>query len=287
MKAINYFLQEQKKLSIPTRVLGKTGRNVTILGFGSDGFLHEEKDSKKTVPLIEKAVESGINYFDTARSYGFSERHLGLVLPKYRDRIYLATKTRATDYQGAKKDLETSLKTLQTDYLDSLQLHFVNTSKDLQEIFSENGAIHLIKEAKKHGIIKYAGITGHNPWPIKEALQRYDFDTVLTIINAADKHILSNVETLLPICRQRDIGVIAMKIICGGRILNSMSLTDAFNYTMSNSGVHCSIIGMGSIKELEENVDAALNFGTLSDSKMKSLEDSVEDKKDLLNDYKR
>ena len=136
--------------SMPERILGKTQISLPILGLGGAGqtpISHEDQESE-AIALIEKALELGIKYYDTAASYGPSEERFGKVLPPYRERIYLNSKTAARDYDGAWQELERSLKRLNTDYLDSWQLHHVSFMEELDEIFSDKGAIKAIEEAK-------------------------------------------------------------------------------------------------------------------------------------------
>lgn len=286
MKIINHYLQEQKEPIIPVTTLGRIKRKVTILGLGGDGFLSKERDEEKTLPIIERCIDSGITYFDTARSYGWSENNLGKVLPKYRKKIFLATKTRSRDYDGAQKELEQSLKNLQTDYIDSYQLHHINTLDDVDKILSKEGALKYLEKAKDQGLIKYIGITNHNPWVLREALNRYQFDTVLMILNAADNHFNSNQEITLPICREQNVGVIAMKVVAGGRLLKSLSLAKCLAYPWSIPGVHCSVIGVKTLKEINQSIAEAKKFKQLTARQMKNCESLTEKNWRAYNSYK-
>jgi aryl-alcohol dehydrogenase-like predicted oxidoreductase len=149
---------------MPERQLGKTGVKVPIFGLGGAGQTPLSQPGRETeaVAQIERAIELGIRYFDTAADYGPSEENLGKVLPNYRSRIFLATKTAARDRDGAWRDLERSLKRLKTDRLDLWQLHHVSFAAELDQIFSSKGAIKAIEQAKQQKIIRFCGITGHH-----------------------------------------------------------------------------------------------------------------------------
>ena len=265
--------------SMPERTLGKTQINLPVLGLGGAGrtpISHEGKEAE-AIALVEKALELGIKYYDTAASYGPSEERFGKVLPSYRDRIYLNSKTAARDYDGAWRELERSLKRLGTDYLDSWQLHHVSFTDELDTIFSENGAIKAVEEAKEQGLIKFAGITGHHePEVIAEGLRRYDFDTTLISLNAADVHHPRPFSRIvLPVAREKNVGVIAMKVPAYGRLLKPgilSSMEQAMGYSLSLPGVHCCIIAAENPEQLESNVTVARNYTPLDTAQMSQIE---------------
>ncbi len=141
-------------MSLPTKTLGKTNRKVTIFGLGGEGILRTRGYEKEAESVIKKAVEVGVTYFDTAPAYEQSRDYLGYSLWKYtkRENIFLASKTHDRTYQGTMFLIEDSLKRLKTNYLDLIQLHDLRTNEDLEEIFSPNGAIHAVEEARKKGM---------------------------------------------------------------------------------------------------------------------------------------
>ena len=264
--------------TIPERVLGKTGVKVPLLGLGGAGKTPVDKSGKEkeAVAIIEAALSLGIRYFDTAASYGASEEHFGKVLPGYRKDIFLATKTGRRDRDGAWRELERSLKRLNTDYLDSWQLHHVSFMETLDEIFSSQGAIKAMEEAKEQGIVKFAGITGHHePDVIAEGLRRYPFDTTLVTINAADKHHPRPfTPTVLPVAQQKNVGVIGMKIPAYGKLLRPgvLNMQEAMGYVLSLGGVHCCIVATESVEMLQSNVRVAQQFQQLSQQDMGAIE---------------
>lgn len=267
--------------TMPERILGKTGVSIPILGLGGAGYplgsRGDRRDEGKALAIIERAVELGIRYFDTASSYGPNEVYLGKVLPPHRANLFLASKTLKRDRDGAWKDLERSLKNLQTDRLDLWQIHSIAFDSALEQIFSPNGAIKALEEAQEQGIVKFSGITGHHePEVIAEGLRRYPFDTTLICINAADKHHPRPfIPAVMPVARDRNVGVIAMKVPAYGRlfkpgILDGMG--QAFGYALSQPGVHCAIIAAESVAQLEENAAVAGNFSPLGDAEMAAIE---------------
>ncbi len=272
-------LQLPNTATMPERVLGKTGVKLPIFGLGGAGQTPLSKAGKKAeaVAQIEAALKLGIRYFDTAASYGPSEEYMGAVLPPYRSQIFLATKTARRDRDGAWQELERSLKRLNTDYLDSWQLHHVSFPETLDEIFSSNGAVKALEEAKEQGIIKYTGITGHHePDVIAEGLRRYPFDTTLVSINAADiHHPRPFSKTVLPVAQERNVGVIAMKIPAYGRLIRSGVLDgmhQAMGYVLSLSGVHGCIIAAENVEQLESNFRVAQAFKPLTPEEMAAIE---------------
>lgn len=265
--------------SMPERVLGKTQINLPILGLGGAGQtpISYEGQEVEAIALIEKALELGIKYYDTAASYGPSEERFGRVLPTYRDRIYLNSKTSARDYDGAWRDLERSLKRLKTDYLDSWQLHHVSFTDELDTIFGDRGAIKAVEEAKEQGLIKFSGITGHHePEVIAEGLRRYDFDTTLISLNAADVHHPRPFSrTVLPIAQAKNVGTIAMKVPAYGKLLQPnllSSMEQAMGYSLSLPGVHCCIIAAENPEQLKSNVNVARNYTPFNTAQMSQIE---------------
>ncbi|MGB3535664.1 MAG: aldo/keto reductase [Microcoleaceae cyanobacterium] len=263
---------------LPQRVLGKTGLNLPIFGLGGAGQtpLSKRGQQASAVAQIEAALNLGIRYFDTAASYGPSEENLGKVLPPYRSQVILATKTARRDRDGAWRELERSLKRLNTDYIDLWQLHHVSFDEELDQILSNTGAIKAIEEAKEQGIIKYSGITGHHePDVIAAGLQRYPFDTTLISLNAADPHHPRPfASTVLPVAQQRQVGVIAMKIPAYGRIFRNGVLDNmeqAMGYVLSLAGVHCCIIAAESVEQLTSNFRVAQQFQALNADQMAAI----------------
>ncbi|MFN6517409.1 MAG: aldo/keto reductase [Nostoc sp. CreGUA01] len=264
--------------TMPERVLGRTQVNLPIFGLGGAGQtpLSWEGRERDAVEIIQKALELGIRYFDTAASYGPSEDYLGKVLPPHRSNLFLATKTDRRDRDGAWRELEKSLKRLNTDYLDLWQLHHVSFAEELDTIFSPSGAIQALEEAIQQKLVRFAGITGHHdPQIIAEGLRRYPFHTTLIPVNAADKHHPRPfIPVVLPVAQEKNVGVIAMKVPAYGRLFKSGGLTgmqQALGYTMSQPGVHCSVIAAETVSQLENNVNIARAFVPLKEQELTAI----------------
>ncbi|MBD2014630.1 aldo/keto reductase [Microcoleus sp. FACHB-53] len=261
------------------RELGKTGVRVPIFGLGGAGQtpLSWENREGDAVAIIERALELGIRYFDTAAEYGPSEDNLGKVLPPHRDQIFLASKTSKRDRDGAWRELERSLKRLNTDHLDLWQLHHVSFDQELDTIFSKNGAIQAVEEAKAQKLIRFAGITGHHePNIIIEGLRRYAFNTTLIPINAVEiHHPRSFIPSVLSVAREKGVGVIAMKVPAYGHLFKPGVLDgmhQAMGYTLSQPGVHCCVIAAETVAQLESNVEVARAFKPLNEATLAQIE---------------
>lgn len=265
--------------TIPERVLGRTGIRVPIFGLGGAGQtpLSWDRSERDAVAIIERALELGIRYFDTAASYGPSEDYLGKVLPPHRSKLFLASKTDARDRDGAWRELERSLKRLKTDYLNLWQLHHVSFPEELDTIFGSDGAIKALEEAMQQKLVRFAGITGHHdPDVIAEGLRRYPFHTTLIPVNAADKHHSRPfIPAVLPVAQKQNVGVIAMKVPAYGRLFKPGGLEgmhQALGYTLSQPGVHCCVIAAETVSQLEHNVSVAQAFQPLSAKEMAAIE---------------
>jgi predicted aldo/keto reductase-like oxidoreductase len=206
---------------MPTRNLGRTGHRVGIFSLGGQATLQTE-GPEQAAPIINKAIDLGVNYIDTAAAYGNSQENLGYVIKHRRNEVYLATKTHDRTYDGSMKLLEQSLKLLQTDHLDCWQLHNVQRKDQTDAIFAKDGAIKALEKARDEGIVRFLGITGHyDPHILVEAINHYPFDTILMAVNAADRQQYSFIETLLPVALEKNMGIIGMKLATRGRMLST------------------------------------------------------------------
>lgn len=280
--------------AMPTRNLGKTGYQVGILSLGGQATLEQKGTEKESVEIINRAIDLGVNYIDTAASYGqgISETHIGLVLRDRRSEVWLASKTHDRTYDGSMKLLEKSLKQLQTDHLDTWQLHNVKRQDEVDQIFAKDGALKALIKAKEEGVVKCLGVTGHyEPLILRQCLDRFDFDTILMAINAADPHYLSFKKWLLPYAQEKGIGIIGMKLATRGRMLNcwtpppleeqpermatkkpgTISIRETLEYNFSLP-VSTNIIGVDNVAQIEENVKIASEFSPLSDEQMAAIE---------------
>ncbi len=262
---------------LPTRTLGKTKYQATIFGLGGEGILRTTGQLNEAEQVIKKAVEVGVNYFDTAPAYQQSRDYLGKFLWKYakRENIFLASKTHERSYEGTMTLLDDSLKRLNTDYLDLLQLHDLRTKDDIDEIFSSNGAIHAVEESMKKGRIKFTGITGHHdPDILVEAIRKYDFDTLLLCVNAGDPHYLPFINYVIPHARKKGMGVIGMKVAAQGYALSAVTMEEALSYSLSQD-IDLAIIGCRNPKEVENNANIVRNFKRLENGELRKIEEKT------------
>ncbi|MGC2542793.1 MAG: aldo/keto reductase, partial [Candidatus Sulfotelmatobacter sp.] len=175
--------------SMPTRNLGKTGYKVGIFSLGGQAALEKPNNEAASVPIIERALDLGVNYIDTSSIYGglerWSEQYVGKVMKHRRSDAFLATKTKERTRDGSMRMIETSLKLLQTDHVDLWQLHDIGTMTDINEIFAKGGAMEALLQARDQKVVRYLGITGHyRPDALMDAIHRDSFDTILMAVTA-------------------------------------------------------------------------------------------------------
>jgi len=224
---------------LPLRKLGNTGEKVTMLGLG--GYHIGWTDEKQAQATIEAALEGGVRFFDNAESYsdGLSEKRYGqYLIPKYRDDIFLMTKTYSTDATTARKHLEGSLQRFGTDVIDLWQVHSLQTPDDVDQRM-ENEVLDVIAEAKKSGKVRYVGFTGHrNPYAHARMLEKTGtdfFDTCqfpINIVDAAARE--SFIETLMQRLMDRNMGVLAMKTLADGRFFSKKVQNDEVVWDTNN-----------------------------------------------------
>jgi hypothetical protein len=263
---------------IPSRVFGKTGYDIPIFSLGGQATLEKEGTRDVSVEIINRAIDLGVRYIDTAAAYGkgISETYIGEVMKTRRKEVILASKTNDRTYDGSMRLLEKSLTNLQTDHLDTWQLHNVRTQEDLDKIFAPNGAIKALEKARDQKMTRFLGITGHyDPRILRKGIDQYPFDSILMALNAADKHNASFIEHLLPFAVEKRLAIIGMKIPARGRMFREGGITtmeQAMGYTLTLP-VSTVIVGISTLKELEENVSLAKDFKPLTEEEMKKLED--------------
>lgn len=263
MKIINGWLQEQTQhIDMPKRKLGKTGLEVSIFSLGGQGVLEDNKtDRKLAIEIIQEAYELGVNYFDTAPAYGPSEELYGEAMGSFRDKIVLATKTDTRDRDGSLKLLEKSLKRLKTDYIDIWQVHHLSTSEEVFQVTGKDGALEAMLQMKEEGVVKHIGITGHaKPRVLLQAMEEYDWETVLCPINPADHNMKEPfVTTVVAEANRKGIGIIGMKIFAQGYMFHPNGITsaeDLVSYALSQP-VSTIIAGHDTKEQLRENVAIA------------------------------
>ncbi len=200
-----------------TRRLGRTGHMSSVAILGAFAFTTIPQD--ETDALMEKVIAAKVNHIDVAPSYGEAELRMGPWLARERERFFLACKTMERTAAGAAAELRSSLKRLQVDAFDLYQIHAITTQEELDAATGPGGALEAIIEAREAGLTRYIGITGHgmqSPALFREALRRFDFDTVMFPVNFilwADPAYREQAEALLAECRGRDVGVMGIKAL--------------------------------------------------------------------------
>jgi len=259
---------------IPKRALGKTGAEVTILGLGGEGVLRTFGREQEAYGLVNRAIDLGINYFESARAYSGSESYYGLALKERRKDIFLTSKSHARDKQGAFAHLHETLTNMKTDHLDLWQVHDVRTDEDIEEIFGSRGALEAFREARDKGLVRFIGVTGHHdPLITKRCMEMFDFDTVLIPVNPAEPFYKNYIDTVIPPASQKGIGIIAMKVYFRGfatRIPGFPGMEPFFRFALSQP-VTTAVIGCDDVHQLEENVSFASSFSPMSLKDQKEL----------------
>ncbi|TNF39670.1 MAG: aldo/keto reductase [Bacteroidetes bacterium] len=195
--------------SIPKRVLGKTGEKLSVIGFGAIMLNDNPQDFANE--LVAKAYELGVNYYDVAPNYGNAQEKLGPALKPYRKKCFLACKTHERGAEGAQKNLEDSLKKLETDYFDLYQLHALSSVDQVNQAFGPGGAMETIVKAKKEGKIKHVGFSAHSVEAALLAMKNYDFDSILFPINFACWHTGDFGPQVYAEAEKRGMGILALK----------------------------------------------------------------------------
>jgi uncharacterized protein len=247
----------------PQRQFGGTGVTVPLVGYGtaplgkSDTIPHDE-----AIRCLNHAIDLGVTYLDTSPDYG-SEPLVGEVMKTRRSEVFLATKINCRSRDGVRHELEESLKKLQTDHVDLIQVHAVNAYADLEQALAPDGAVVALEEARDEGLVRFIGITGHaRPELLGHALVRYPFDTVLVALGMADRLVTSPETFLLPKAIERNAGVIAMKTLGHGEFSN---VDLALRYSLGLPGVSLAIVGMESTSQIDQIVSIAARFRPLEE----------------------
>lgn len=257
---------------IPTRIFGKTGAKLTIIGQAGGRFPMIDFEQAKAV--TRRAYDLGVNYFDCAHLYwnGRSEDVYGEVLQPLRKNIFLTTKSANRSKTGAMGELEDSLRRLKTDHVDLWQIHQVSELDEVEQIFGPNGAIEAFEAAKKQGKCRFLGFTGHHdPAVHLEMLKRYDkYDTILMPLHIAEPLYLSFEKQVLPIAVSRGLGIQAMKSTANAKLLQRFSPQQCLSYTLSLP-IHALALGCTTIGQVEDDVRIAKAFKPYNSTEMTSL----------------
>lgn len=275
----------QAKSKLPTRVLGKTGARVSILAMGGGSRLQMYKEDDKAVEAIQKALDLGITYIDTADDYNnhLSERRIGMALKGRRNGIFVATKLSNRDGAQSFRIVEESLKSLQMDRVDLLHIHSLQTEDDLAAIEAKGGVLDQIRKMRDQKMTRFIGITCHfDPTVLKMALERHDFDCTQMALNGAlvgmqatrmvpNKTLKTSFQTVaLPVANRKKMGVIAMKVFAQEALIGTAAPEKLLSYSLSLP-VTAAVVGMPKLEYIEDNVRVAKAFKPLSKEEMQRM----------------
>lgn len=259
---------------LPTTVLGKTGVRIPIMVLGL-GSRFMAIDEEKGLQILETALNSGLYYWDTASIYKndqqYSEERIGKILNPIRNKIFLSTKVSDRNADEAKRTVETSLKRLNTDYIDLYQIHSITTEEEVKQFGAADGVLPVLQKFKEEGVIRHIGFTGHtSASAMKLAAEMYDFDTMLIAMNHQQKDQAFE-EQPVPFAAGKGMGVLAMKVIRPRETVNGLSADDLIKYALSLKGVTAAVVGTDSVEVLQKNIETIKTFKPLSDERMKEL----------------
>jgi aryl-alcohol dehydrogenase-like predicted oxidoreductase len=208
---------DEKPTELPKRILGRTGRKISIIGFPGLALTRGNQD--ECTKVIHNAFEQGINYFDVAPTYGDgdAEIKMGIGLQGLdRDKIFLSCKTQKRDKDGARQELERSLSRLKTDYFDLYQLHAITRAEDVQQALGPGGAMETFVKAKEEGKVKHFGFSAHTTKAATMALNGFSFDTAMFPVNFVEYFKFGFAKEVMALAKEQGVAVIAIKAMAGG-----------------------------------------------------------------------
>jgi len=274
---------------IPKRVLGKTGEELSIIGFG--GIIVSGEEQPDANSFVSEAIDRGINYFDVAPTYGDAEEHLGPALEPYRKDVFLACKTQKRDKEGATAELKESLKKLRTDYFDLYQLHAMTKMEDVEKVMGPGGAMEAFSEAKEQGLIRYLGFSAHSVEAALALMDEFDFDTILFPFNWVCYFNGNFGPQVIKKAKENGMGILALKAMARTTIKEGDEkkfkkcwyhpVTDpeetnlAVRFTLSEPVA--AAIPPGDIRLFRQAMDIAADFEPLTDAERDILKDKAEE----------
>ncbi|MFB3784744.1 MAG: aldo/keto reductase [bacterium] len=272
-----------EEVKMPTRVLGGTGRELSLMTLGCGHLRASFMDLGKAGQIVHRALELGVNSIDTAPNYDESEDYLGEILQGKREKVFLATKNEAAAYKEGWELLRKSLKRLQTEYLDLVYIHNLGMEgrfADVKELLGPQGILAALVEAKKQGVVKAIGVSGHlYPTRFKAVLERDEIDVFMCAVNFVARHQYNFEEKVFEPAQQKNKGLIAMKVLggagnwSGGKArLADENLDLCVRYALGIPGVCSANLGVRTLDELEAAVQRVRNFKPFTEAEKKTVE---------------
>jgi len=264
---------------MPYTTLGKTGLSVSRAGLGGWQIGIENTTQEKVNEIVQLALESGINYFDTAPNYGVSEERLGIALKGKRDQAVIATKTEEITYEGTWKLIRQSLERLQTDHLDIVFLHSLGNQErfdDIDLLLSKKGGLAALVEAKKQSVIRFVGVSGHSyPTLFHRLMDTGEIDVLMNAVNFVSRHIYNFEDKVWARAHQDDLGLVAMKVLGGtndaGIRIPKQYYREALQYALFATPAHNMVIGIEKLEEVHEMVKTVKELQAINEEEYKNL----------------
>ena len=267
---------------LPTTILGKTGAKVPRMGIGLGSRWMTETNDDKALEILEYALNNGLYYWDTAASYGneqiSSEERIGRLLKTRRQKVFLVTKVGEREADKAKESIERSLKRLQTDYIDLLHVHSIESVEDAESLGNNGKVLEVLHQYRDEGIVKHIGFTGHaSAEGMKRAAELYDFEAMMIALN----HNVTDREEqfeqyAVPFASKKGLGVIAMKVIRPRETIQGLDPHDLIRYALSLDHFSVVNIGMDKMEVVQENLELVKRFEPLPESRMEEIRMALE-----------
>jgi hypothetical protein len=269
---------------LPTRVLGRTGARVTILGLGTAPIGEAQIDRQEAEKIFGEVMDRGVNYIDTARIYGHAEEVLGNLVPARRDKLFLVTKAWVETAEAAERSLTESLRRLKVDHVDLVHIHHVG-GKNIDRVLAKDGILEYLVKQKQAGKLRFIGMSGHaSPPRFLRMLETGQIDVMMAVMNYADRNIYDFEGKVLPECRKQNVGVVAMKVYAGikGGFPNHRKawvgcntpperLPRALGYALDLPGVSTAVIGPFTLEQALQNIQLARAYKPLSEAERAEL----------------
>lgn len=265
---------------LPTTILGKTGVKIPLIGIGTGTRFCSVADEDEAQKILNFALENGFYYWDTASIYGkgeiVSEERLGRMLRHNRKKVFLATKCRNRTADETKREIERSLKRLQTDHLDLLQIHSIESVDDVKEITKKGGMYRVLQEMKEQGVTKFIGFSGHtSAEAMAMAVKEFEFDNMLIALNHFKGNKQKFEEHAVQVAGKKNMGVMVMKVIRPRETVENLNPSDLVRYALSVKNITGAVIGIDSIDVLKKNKEIISNFKPFDDTRMQEIRMSL------------
>ncbi len=264
-------------MTITTRLFGKSGPAVTLVGLGGEGVLRTYGRSPEAMAVIEQAATLGITYFDSAQAYAGSQGYYGAFWRSHvelRASIFQTSKSAARDYWGAKADLARSLEVMGLKSLDLWQIHDVRTRQDIEEIEGPGGALRAFVEAKDAGLVHFLGVTGHHaPRVLEHAVESWPVDAVLMPVNPAEAELGGFADRVMAAAKNRGLAVIGMKVLGGSHHISPMdgvTVELLLRFALSRE-ISTAIVGCSNTREVQTLAQVGSVFQPLAAEEEKRL----------------